>query len=213
MASTKVSKGNGCHMMERCARESYKSSYMPENVAYVPSVLGRNSDETLDELLRQHDEFWRSQLTRQITFVKDECGQVLSKLHKEIERLQNVNRDLERRMHVETESLRNELKRSKEAYSTERINSANIRREFDLAAKRSDRISRTTEKITQQCKDQIANKDKTIQELNDRIRNLTYKNMQLQAKMNWTPRVPNKLHTNKQRSRSNDTERAIDTEK
>lgn len=105
-------------------------------------------------------------------------------------------------MHVETESLRNELKRSKEAYSTERINSANIRREFDLAAKRSDRISRTTEKITQQCKDQIANKvssisiaynnlydkaihfkDKTIQELNDRIRNLTYKNMQLQAKM------------------------------
>lgn len=48
--------------------------------------------EELDKALAERDEMWRKHEKEQIAYLQQQNSQMLSRLHVEIERLQNVNR-------------------------------------------------------------------------------------------------------------------------
>ncbi|KAI6235054.1 CCDC92 domain-containing protein [Aphelenchoides besseyi] len=153
----------------------------------TPLAIGRMEDmnnvfkEKLDEALAKNNEMWRKHEKEQINYVQTQNSQMLNRLHTEIERLQNINRDLERRLYVSSEP---ELV---DSYKTElrnvQISSDKLKRELANAENRNRVLAQTLEESAKLYKDQVNEHETRIRQLSNELDHRTLTITQLSTQL------------------------------
>ncbi|KAH7731735.1 ImpB/MucB/SamB family protein [Aphelenchoides avenae] len=150
-----------------------------------PEDMSELFKKKLAEAVMERDDMWRKHEKAQISYLQEQNAQLLSRLHDEIERLQNVNRDLQRRLHVSpgekepsesSAELESQLKAEKDT-------SEQLKESLAKAEKRNAVLAQTLEKTAELYKSQIANHEDRIRqltrELHDRTLTVTQLSQQL----------------------------------
>lgn len=137
--------------------------------------------EKLNEALAERDDMWRKHEKDQVAYLQGQNSQMLSRLHTEIERLQNVNRDLERRLYVSTEpetfdEIRAELLQAQQA-------SEKYKKELANAETRSRLLAQTLEESAKIYKDQVTDHEARIRQLTSELNQKTLTITQLSTQV------------------------------
>ncbi|KAI6177282.1 hypothetical protein M3Y97_00889800 [Aphelenchoides bicaudatus] len=137
--------------------------------------------EELNKALTERDEIWRKHEKSQISYLQQQNAQMLSRLHVEIERLQNINRDLERRLYVSTEpetfdELQNEIAKYKSTNEA-------LRKEVASAENRSRQLAQNLEQSAKLYKDQVTDHEARIRQLTAELDHRTLTITQLSTQL------------------------------
>uniref|UniRef100_A0A915EE57 Uncharacterized protein n=1 Tax=Ditylenchus dipsaci TaxID=166011 RepID=A0A915EE57_9BILA len=149
--------------------------------------------------LKERDEMWRKHEKAQIEYIQTRSAHILTGLHAELEKLQNINRDLERQLFVSVEPCKIELDRVRGQLSAERKSTATCRKQLGVMSRRNACLAQTLEKTAQLYKHQIAQYESKIAETNEQIKKLTAQVVSFRSKHSWAENA-NRNRTRSQQS-------------
>ncbi|KAI1731876.1 hypothetical protein Ddc_00717 [Ditylenchus destructor] len=133
---------------------------------------GKIPNEKFYEALRERDSMWQKHEKLQVEYLQKQHSHLLAGLHSELERLQNINRDLERQLFVNSEPSKSEFDKVKNELSAEKNNNSKLRKEMATMSRRNACLAQTLEKTAHLYKCQIAQYEKKIAKQNERLKEI-----------------------------------------
>jgi len=135
----------------------------------------------LQEAVMERDQMWRAHEKAQISFLQNQTAQMTRNLHLEIERLTNINRDLNRKLDVSGSPTEDSEKKLEE----EEQKNKELQEELSRTQRKANALEKTLERTIQFYKEELNHHEERIRqltsELHDRTQTVTQLSTQLRS--------------------------------
>ncbi|CAD5216533.1 unnamed protein product [Bursaphelenchus okinawaensis] len=139
--------------------------------------------EKLNEALNERDEMWRKHEKEQIAYVQQQTSQMLARLHNEIERLVNKNRDLERCLHIGNIADPEEIEELESKVETLQKQNKTMKKDLSASEDRNKALAKTLEETARVYKDQVFEHENKIRQLTHELDQRTLSMTQLSTQI------------------------------